>query len=262
MKAPKPITELNATSLRGLFFDLDDTFSTDGKITAEAYAAAWALHRAGKVLVLLTGRPAGWCDHMARMWPVDAVVGENGGFYCLMKDGRMAKRYAQSAAVREQERWRLDRIREEVLAAVPGTAVAADQPWREFDLAIDYAEDVPRLPAEAVQRIAGVFRRHGAQVRISSIHVNGWFGDYDKLTTARLYAANELGIDLEARNETFAFVGDSPNDEPLFAFFRNSVGVANVQEYAALLETRPAYVTRGRCGAGFVELAEHILRSG
>lgn len=68
-----------------------------------------------------------------------------------------------------------------------------------------------------------------------------------------------MGLDLDESNEEFVFIGDSPNDEPLFSFFKKSVGVANVQDFASFLKTGPAYVTKERCGKGFVELAERIL---
>src|SRR5262249_57511345 len=67
--------------IRGVLADIDDTITTDGKLTAAAYGALERLQAAGFRVVPITGRPAGWCDHIARMWPVDAVVGENRAFY-------------------------------------------------------------------------------------------------------------------------------------------------------------------------------------
>src|SRR5262249_57039695 len=67
--------------IRGVFTDIDDTLTTDGKLTAAAYGALERLQAAGFLVVPITGRPAGWCDHIARMWPVHPVVGEDGAFY-------------------------------------------------------------------------------------------------------------------------------------------------------------------------------------
>lgn len=250
---------MEVKSLKGLFFDIDDTFSTKGKITPEAYQAAWKLYRAGKILVPLTGRPAGWCDHIARMWPVHAVIGENGAFYCTMKKGRMQKYYTEETCREEKRIKKMATIKEEILREVPGAGVASDQSWREFDLAIDHGEDVTRLSRDKIERIVDIFKKHGANVRISSIHVNGWFGEYDKLTALRMYVKQELGMDLDNCNTEFAFIGDSPNDEPLFSYFKKSVGVANVRDYSPFLKTGPRYVTQQRNGMGFVELAEWIL---
>jgi len=257
----RPLGELPAGQIRALLFDIDDTLTTAGKLTAEAYAALERLQLAGKRTVAVTGRPAGWCDHIARMWPVDAVVGENGAFYFRHRDGRLQKTYVDAPEVRARNRERLVAIAARIVAAIPGCALATDQPYRETDLAIDYCEDVPALPLAQAERIATLMREAGLQAKVSSIHVNGWFGHYDKLTMARRAFAEEFGIDLAREAETVAYVGDSPNDAPMFAFFPGSVGVANVQRFAGRLGTPPKYVTRAAAGAGFAEVVEHLLRS-
>ena len=255
----RPLVELRAEGIRGLLFDIDDTLTTEGRLTAGAYAAMERLHGAGFAVVPITGRPAGWCDHIARMWPVDAVVGENGAFYFRHRDGRLVKRFVDDEGVRREKRARLAAIGERILAAVPGCALASDQGYRETDLAIDYCEDVPPLPLEAAQRIATLMRAAGLTAKVSSIHVNGWFGTYDKLAMTRLLLAEQFGLDIDAANATLAFAGDSPNDAPMFAFFDNSVGVANVARFAGALEAKPKFIARGAAGAGFAELAEHLL---
>ena len=256
----KPLAELDARGVEALLFDIDDTLTTDGKLTAAAYGALERMQRAGKRVVAVTGRPAGWCDHIARMWPLDAVVGENGAFYFLFDGGRLAKRFQDDPGERAAKRGRLDAIAASILAAVPGSAVASDQQYRETDLAIDYCEDVPPLSLEAAERIAALMRQAGLTARISSIHVNGWFGAYDKLQMTRRLFVERFGLDLDAANRRVVFVGDSPNDAPMFGFFENSVGVANVRRFEGRLAAAPKYVTQRTSGAGFEELVYHLLR--
>ena len=256
----RPLAELDARGAATLLFDIDDTLTTEGKLTAAAYGALERLKLAGKRVVAVTGRPAGWCDHIARMWPVDAVVGENGAFYFAFARGRLEKRFQEDAAARAAKRERLDAIAKAILAAVPGCAIASDQPYRETDLAIDYCEDVPPLPLEAAERIAALMREAGLTARVSSIHVNGWFGAYDKLAMTRRLFAERFGQDLDAANREAVFVGDSPNDAPMFGFFEKSVGVANVRRFAAQLGAAPKYVTQRTSGAGFEELVYHLLK--
>ena len=258
----RPLRELrDAGRMRGLLFDIDETLTTEGKLTAEAYAAMERLKRAGRLLVPITGRPAGWCDHIARMWPVDAVVGENGAFYFFYEGGRLHKRFHDPEPVRKEKRSRLERIAAQIFAAVPGSALASDQPYRETDLAIDYCEDVAPLPLEAAQRIAELMRGAGLTAKVSSIHVNGWFGDYDKLATTRRLFSERFALELDAANREVVFAGDSPNDAPMFAFFERSVGVANVRRYAGMMAAQPRYVTEAEAGGGFAELARHLLGS-
>ncbi len=148
------------------------------------------------------------------------------------------------------------------MAAVPGSALASDQAYRESDLAIDYCEDVAPLPMESAERIASLMREAGLTAKISSIHVNGWFGAYDKLAMARTLFAERFGTDLAHDGRSAVYAGDSPNDSPMFAFFENSVGVANVRRFDGRLEAAPKYVTVAPSGAGFAELAAHLLGSG
>lgn len=248
--------------VRAVLCDIDETLTSDGRLGAAAYAALEALQRSGFRVVPVTGRPAGWCDLIARLWPVDAVVGENGAFYFRYDHAarRMLRRYADSETSRAAHRGKLAAIGERILAAVPGSALAADQHYRETDLAIDWCEDVPRLPPPQVERIAALMREAGLTAKVSSIHVNGWFGDYDKLGMTQSLFAECFGVNLAERREEFAFVGDSPNDSPLFGFFPNSVGVANVRAFAGRLAAEPAYVTQALSGAGFCELAEVLLK--
>jgi hydroxymethylpyrimidine pyrophosphatase-like HAD family hydrolase len=105
-----------------------------------------------------------------------------------------------------------------------------------------------------------IFESHGATAKISSIHVNGWFGEFDKLSMAEQYAREVFGVSLSEENETFAFCGDSPNDEPMFAYFKHSFGVANVREFLPLMQSPPATITSAEAGAGFTEVVDAILR--
>jgi HAD superfamily hydrolase (TIGR01484 family) len=248
-------------AIRGVLADIDDTITTDGKLTSQAYAALERLQRAGKLVVPITGRPAGWCDHIARMWPVDGVVGENGALWMRYDAGKrkLLRGYAVSETEREATRARLDRVAARELREVPGSALASDQRYREADIAIDFCEDVPRLPRAAVDRIVAIMEGEGLTAKVSSIHVNGWIGRYDKLGMTRTFLREAFGIDLDAERERYVFAGDSPNDAPMFAFFPNAVGVANVRDFLDRIPTPPAWITQAPAGAGFVELCDALL---
>lgn len=260
----KPIADMPldiAAGVSTLFCDIDDTLTNEGRLPACAYEALERLTEAGIAVAPITGRPAGWCDMIARMWPVTGVIGENGAFYFSydQAERRMRRVFTASEAERADNRRRLEGVRSRILSEVPGSAVASDQLYREADLAIDFCEDVAPLAPEAVDRIKSVFEAEGAVAKVSSIHVNGWFGAYDKLTMARRFAADILTLDVDAHRDRIVFVGDSPNDAPMFGFFPNACGVANVLEFRGRIEAEPAYVARARGGHGFVEVAERLL---
>jgi len=250
-----------ARSVRVILTDIDDTITTEGMLTASAYTALENLQRAGFLVIPVTGRPAGWCDHIARMWPVNGILGENGAFYFRYDRERkkMEQRFWATPEELKHNRAKLEAIEKEVLASVPGSALASDQAYRLADLAIDFCEDVPALPESEVDRIVAIFERHGAQAKVSSIHVNGWFGAYDKLSMSKTLLADVFGMDWEEAKTSVIYAGDSPNDEPMFAAFPLSVGVANIHAFEHRLKNKPAYIAKGHSGNGFAELADLLL---
>jgi HAD superfamily hydrolase (TIGR01484 family) len=257
----RDLASMPRDGVRGVLTDIDDTLTTHGRLTAQAYTALERLHDAGLLVVPITGRPAGWCDHIARMWPVAGVVGENGAFWMRYDAARrrLVRRFGMDEAERAANRARLAAIGAEIIASVHGTALASDQHYRETDLAIDFCEDVPPLAAADVDRIVAIMQQHGMTAKISSIHVNGWFGHYDKLAMTRIFLREAFAIDLDADADRFVFAGDSPNDAPMFGFFARSVGVANVRDQLDRIATPPAFVTPSAGGAGFAELADYLL---
>jgi len=251
------ITGQNALRIEYVLMDIDDTITTGGKLPPEAYAALWKLHRAGLKVVPITGRPAGWCDLIAREWPVDGVVGENGALVFWEEAGHV-KRLLHEHAVSNNNAV-LQRIQERVLVEVPGCRIAGDQFARMFDLAIDFAEEEPHLTLEDARRIKTICDQEGAVSKISSIHVNTWLGVYDKLGMAVRFLTEQFGYDDHTMRERVMFFGDSPNDEPMFAHFPQSVGVSSVIKYRHLINHLPGYITQAAGGEGFAEGVELLL---
>ncbi len=254
----KPFSDFNS-KLDILFTDIDDTLTTDGRLPAQSYEMLWKLQNAGVAVVPVTGRPAGWCEMIARLWPVLGVVGENGALAFQYKNKKMHRTFIVDEDTRLNNAQKLQTIRDEVLHSVPGAAVASDQFTRLFDLAIDFCEDVPPLDKKAIAQIVAIFEKHGATAKVSSIHVNGWFGDYDKRSMCETFYENNFSKKLSDNLESAGFVGDSPNDEPLFAFFENSFAVANILEFKNELATLPRFVASEKGGLGFVQIGQQIL---
>jgi HAD superfamily hydrolase (TIGR01484 family) len=265
MRMPVPVRELPAECCRALatlVSDLDDTITTGGLLPASTFQALWALSAAGVRTVVVTGRPAGWCDHIARMWPVAGVIGENGALiYAYDRPARRMRRtYMLGEEERREGRRRLERIRERVLREVPGCAIANDQPFRLADLAVDFREDVGPLGPQEVREICRIMESEGATYKVSSIHINCWYGAFDKVSGLRRLLADE-GRDLDELRvrETMLFTGDSPNDEPLFRALETTIGVANILPFLPDLPHPPAFITEREAAAGFAEAVEIIL---
>lgn len=262
----RPVSELPedvGRNLIAVLTDIDDTITTAGRLPANAYSMLERLTESGLLVIPITGRPAGWCDMVARFWPVAGVVGENGAlaFRYDRETRKMSRAFMADAETRAKNRHKLSKLADTIIARVPGSAVASDQLYREADLAIDFCEDVPALDNEDVERIIECFQEAGAVAKASSIHVNGWFGNWDKLSMTRSFMMESFGVDIDKERDRIVFCGDSPNDAPMFEFFPNACGVANVGDFAGRMEALPAFVADARGADGFVEIGEHILAS-
>jgi len=260
----KPVTHLSEEEARGVRYvlmDIDDTLTRGGKLLSSSYTALWNLKKAGLALIPVTGRPAGWCDLIAREWPVDGVVGENGAlvFWEEPESGSRLMAEYHPGAVRNDHAVLL-RIKERALAEFPDLRLAKDQFARLFDIALDFAEEEPVLPLSAAERIKAIAEEEGAIAKISSIHVNVWMGNYDKLSMAEYFLAKRFGWEAGKGDREIIFVGDSPNDEPMFKRFPLACAVANINKYGKLIKNLPAYNASMECGDGFAEIAEVILK--
>ena len=261
----KPLSELPVPQMQrimGVFTDVDDTFTTNGRVTSQALAALEALLERGIRVVPVTGGPAGWCDHMARAWGVDAVVGESGAFYFYYRadTGEFKRRFWYDDDQRRSRRQMLKSARDALLAELPGVRLSSDQGYRELDLAIELvnARGAP-LPQMMHDDIMAILNRRGMNTKKSSIHINAFFGDHDKLAMTKLAVKELWDEDLDATRDEWLFIGDSTNDASMFEFFPVSVGVANVRHVLDELPVKPAYVTQGNGGVGFTEMAKLLL---
>ena len=251
------LSELNATgSLDGILCDIDDTLTWHGRLVPAAFAASLAEAQArGLHVVPVTGRPFGWADHIARMWPVDGVVAENGG--CgWMTQARLERGFVQDADTRRDNRHRLDPLASQILHAVPGTL------WPLIghfvrSISPSTLRDVPALPRSAIDQIVAEFEAAGATCKVSSIHVNGWFGTFDKLTGFRRFHRDRYGTDPDLSR--WLYFGDSANDAPMFEAFPCSIGVANVSDILDRMDAWPTHITQQPGGHGFAEAMQGLF---
>jgi HAD superfamily hydrolase (TIGR01484 family) len=256
----RPLDDWHPHGIVGLFTDIDDTLTTEGTITPEALQALAELKAAGLHVVPITGRPVGWSEPFAQSWPVDAIVAENGAVALVHEAGQvLRKHYQQDAATRAANLRRMQQVLARIEREVPGARRAQDSAERETDIAIDHSE-FTHLPASTIDSVVGMMRSEGMTATVSSIHINGWYGAHDKLAGARWITHQLWHRDLDAELDRWVYVGDSTNDQVMFAHFPHSVGVANIRRFAQQLTHPPRYVTASERGAGFAEVAAHLLR--
>jgi HAD superfamily hydrolase (TIGR01484 family) len=258
---PRPLTELPQAACAGVvgvLTDIDDTLTRDGAIEPAALQALQALADAGVPVFAITGRPMGWSEPFAMDWPVQAIVAENGAVALWRDAGTLRVEYSQDEPTRAANALRLREVAARVLAEVPGAILARDSAGRVTDIAVDHSE-FAHLDTAAIARVVGLMQAAGMTATVSSIHINGWFGDHDKWSGARWIVQRRLGRALEPETDRWVYVGDSTNDQVMFGRFALSVGVANLMQFAAQLHTWPAYLAEGERGQGFAEVARRLL---
>jgi len=245
--------------LRGLLTDIDDTLTSEGAITPDALQALHGLKAAGLRVIAITGRPVGWSEPFAQVWPLDAIVAENGAVALIPEgDGRLRRCYQQEEPLRQQQFQHMQAVLQDIEANVAGARRATDSAGRETDIAIDHSE-FTTLPPPAIEQVVARMRAAGMNATVSSIHINGWYGPHNKLEGARWILRELWGCPLDEELDRWVYVGDSTNDQLMFEHFPLSVGVANVRRFVPQLQHLPSYITPSERGAGFAELAQVLL---
>lgn len=262
----------------GVFTDIDDTLTSDGAITPDALAALGDLTAAGLTVIPITGRPVGWSEPFAlgdaargiTPWPVQAIVAENGSVAIFNGQNSykspsninslLSKEYQQDAATRARNFARMQDVVRQILREVPAAQVSTDSGGRETDIAIDHSE-FTHLNSQQIAQVVRIMRREGMNATVSSIHINGWFGEHNKWVGACWIVKTLLGRELKAEIDRWVYVGDSTNDQLMFEAFPHSVGVANIRRFESQLTHLPHYISPSERGAGFAEVAQAILQA-
>lgn len=255
---PNKLTE-DWKSVDWVLTDVDDTLTWEGKLPPESLIALNNLQQAGIKVVAVTGACAGWCDHIAQLWPVDAVLGENGAFILEKKNGYLTIQADLSLERLKQQQERLKLEVLEILKDYPELNLTLDQSYRLCEVSIDIGQNRPRVDDHIVDEITRKIHTLGAHATASSIHINAWYGEHSKKVTSLRYL-KERGLTASDIEDRCCYVGDSLNDQYMFATLPKSVGVANIEHYWDKLITLPPIVMTKPGGYGFAEFAQQLLQ--
>ena len=256
----KPIRSLSvedATRLRGVAFDLDDTLLDHGQLAEATYSALFRLREAGLRLYGVTGRPAGWAEVLARVFPVQAVVAENGAVVCARRGDRVVMEDSVNGAERSARNAKLQRLLALFHERFPDFEPADDVRARVSDRTFDIGE-YRQVGARRITEASAFLREQGARTFVSSVHLHVTFDYADKASGAVRLLSADTGLDATAVRHAFAYLGDSENDASCFAAFPVSIGVQNLRGRSTL---RPRYITTHPMGVGFVEATNAILEA-
>jgi HAD superfamily hydrolase (TIGR01484 family) len=253
----RPISHIDrdtAQSLAGVLFDLDDTLLDAGRLSKEAYISLFRLREAGLILIAVTGRPSGWGEILARQWPVQGFVTENGPISVINVGGAVRIIDEADAKTRAERRSQLTALVELIVKSFPDLTPASDISMRRSDFTFDIGE-YRHVPNDVVVRAMNFARAHGALTVRSSVHLHISFDGSDKASGTLRLLYQQLAFDVTEARRLFAFIGDSENDEAGFAAFHTSVAVANLRGRPTV---SPQFLTEAERGLGFAEFAERL----
>ncbi|RVU86057.1 HAD-IIB family hydrolase [Leucothrix sargassi] len=246
-----------------LLTDLDDTITTHGLLSDTVYQSLWSLHRAGVKVIVVTGACAGWCDHLARSWPVTGVIGENGAFY-FSREGDVADHGSL-----ERTYWssleQLQADQRDLYAKFAAhfddfdSYLTHDQHYRLAEVAVNVSQDLSEPALERKARVLAFCQQENIPHSVSSIHINAWVSDHSKRQMCERIVQRYLGKSLGELPEQVVYAGDSLNDEEMFSVLNLSVGVANIAAVKDQMTHLPTYITPAAYGAGFEQIAEAII---
>lgn len=249
MGRPIPWLEASPEILRGIhtvITDVDDTLTHNSKIAGSTLDALERLRRTGIRVIPATAASAGWGSLIASLWPVEAVIAENGGVFFTREDGALKRSFFAGAAPN------LATLNMALRETFPHLEAADDQPYRESCLAFKRL----REPAENTA-VLDYVARLGAAATVNSLWLLAWPGRWNKLSAARRLLAWHFDQDFDSVHDGILYVGDSENDQPMFAALPHSVGVSTVMDHP--LTRWPQWITQGPGGDGFVEVADRLV---
>jgi len=258
MKLPKNTLTNEWKDVQWMLTDVDDTLTWNGQLPPETLIALSALQRAGLKVVAVTGACAGWCDHIAQLWPVDAVIGENGAFIMEKKNGFLTVTSDESMPVIVAKQSELKQQVMDILNDYPNLDLTLDQSYRLCEVAIDIGQNRKPVSPDVIAEVISKIKALGANATASSIHINSWYGEHSKKATSFRFL-QEKGLSEAQIIKKACYIGDSLNDELMFANLPKSVGVANIKNYWSKFKHHPQVVMSEPGGYGFAEFSKLLL---
>lgn len=252
-----PINQEIATkswqTIRAIATDMDGTLTQQGKFTTSLLQALEDLSAADIPVLIVTGRSAGWVSGLVSYLPVVGAIAENGGlFYSADSGNPIALTPLPDLAAHRQ---RLTDAYQHLKSEFPEIQESSDNRFRITDWTFDNRD----LTVTQLERLEALSTSLGWGFTYSSVQCHIKPTTQDKATGLIQVLRDYFP---QYAPEEVLTVGDSPNDASLFdpELFPLSVGVANVLDYASELVYQPAYVTSGKEGAGFCELARYVIK--
>ncbi|PLY37554.1 HAD family hydrolase [Pectobacterium carotovorum] len=243
--------------IRFVLTDMDETLTYQGRLQARTYESLERLQDAGIKVIPVTAASAGWADQMARMWPVDGVIAENGGLFLIRntRNHDIDRHYWHEDEFLNN-RQQLRKIQRLIQHQLPWLEVSDDQDFRLTSIAFK----LPSVPKK-IQLLVDELKKYGCSYTINNLWVLGWLGQYDKLLMSRRILNRFYALEESDEQESVYYSGDSLNDAPMFKFYKKSLGMNSINNILKDMPALPSWISKFPGGKGFVDGAIRILNA-
>lgn len=244
------MSDLECQKVKYVVSDVDDTITYKGALLPLSLSALYKLKEKGKKIILVTGGSAGWADIYIRQWPVDYVITESGALL-LKKNSRGDVDYIVNPVIDKEK---VQIRRSDLFRDTMGYKLSSDQYARIYDIAYDKSFISP----ESLEKLRITCKKHGANYAESSIHLNVWFGEYDKALGLKSFLSYITDECLDCFLDRSVYLGDSFNDQIMFSLFPLSIGMHGIANDKDQYDILPKYITDGYGGYGFMEAVDRM----
>lgn len=222
------------------FSDFDGTLTHEGELTREFFDILDYLKKTGHELVIVSGRSVSWGHFFLTHFPLKACIMEGGGVI-VFRDAQ--GELAEEPLVSKAELHELQKFTGELKHHYPHVPLSVDSFGRLSDRAIEFH----LMEEEWIHQVMDFMKQNKINYSKSNVHINFWKGQISKYLGVKYFLENyRSGIS----GSDCWFFGDAPNDESMFEFFHNSVGVSNIKDCLHKLKFKPRIILTGDDNAG------------
>ncbi len=244
-------TDEEKKNIEYVISDVDDTITKNGKLYPLVLDAMYRLKMSGRTIILVTGGSTGWSDGYIRQWPVDAVICESGAvMLCHDSNGGISS--IINPVIKKDE---VMAKRHKLIEYTSPYPFSSDQCARVFDIAYDKT----MMTQSEIRALRNILNLFGASSAESSIHINAWFGSYDKKSALKFFMEKCLSLSENDFLPRSIYLGDSFNDQPLFDYIPFSIGMHTVEERRDGFSVFPRFITTLSSGDGWVEVVNALV---
>ncbi len=243
---------MNSLLIKKVFSDFDGTLTeSDGSLSKHFITILDLLQKRRVPLSIVTGRSLSWGHFFITHFPqVDSVICEGGGVL-LFRDSNGVM--MEENLVSEDDYLFLEKAAFDLTNSFD-CPLSLDSFGRRTDRAIDLYKFKGNKSLK--KNIEDFLREKGLNFSSSNVHLNFWKGEFSKSKAMKHLLRKKYP---SYQVEDCLFFGDAPNDESVFEFFPNSVGVSNIQPHLDSMKFHPKVIMKGKENEGVKGVLNYLM---